>query len=71
MLASVDTFLIGWFITGNVIFAGSIESLEVLTKMALYYLHERAWARSLGREARHLSAQLRAIAPANGARRLN
>ena len=44
-LAAVDTFLIGWLITGNVLFAGSIASLEVLTKMVLYYAHERAWAR--------------------------
>jgi len=47
VLASIDTFLIGWLVTGNMIFAGSIASLEVLTKMALYYGHERAWARVL------------------------
>ena len=46
-LASIDTFVIGWLITGNVIFAGSIASLEVLTKMVLYYVHERAWGRVL------------------------
>lgn len=45
VLASIDTFIIGWFVTGNMVFAGSIASLEVLTKMALYYGHERAWAR--------------------------
>ena len=44
-LASVDTFILGLIITGNVTFAGSIASLEVLTKIILYYLHERAWAR--------------------------
>ena len=47
MLASLDTFLLGWLITGNAVFAGTIASGEVLTKMALYYLHERAWARVL------------------------
>ena len=46
-LASIDTFLLGWLVTGNMVFAGSIASLEVLTKMLLYYLHERAWARVL------------------------
>lgn len=46
-LASIDTFLLGWLVTGNMIFAGSIASLEVLTKLVLYYLHERAWARIL------------------------
>ena len=44
-IAAADTFLIGWLITGNLIFAGSIASVEVLTKMGLYYMHERAWAR--------------------------
>jgi len=44
-IAAVDTFLIGWLITGNLAFAGSIASLEIATKMGLYYLHERAWAR--------------------------
>src|ERR1700687_3373285 len=44
-LASVDTFILGWIVTGNMMFAGSIASLEVLTKLILYYLHERAWAR--------------------------
>jgi len=42
-LASLDTFFLSWLITGNFIFAGSIASAEVLTKMGLYYLHERGW----------------------------
>ena len=46
-LASIDTFILGWIVTGNMVFAGSIASLEVLTKLVLYYLHERAWARVL------------------------
>jgi uncharacterized membrane protein len=44
-LASIDTFLIGLLLTGNVTIAGSLATLEVLTKLILYYLHERAWAR--------------------------
>lgn len=44
-LASIDTFILGLIITGSMTFAGSIASLEVLTKLILYYLHERAWAR--------------------------
>ena len=42
--ASLDTFLLGYLISGSFIMAGSIASLEVLTKMIFYYLHERAWA---------------------------
>ncbi|KFI25013.1 DUF2061 domain-containing protein [Paenirhodobacter enshiensis] len=41
---SVDTFVLSWLITGSVKFAGSIASIEVFTKIVLYYLHERAWA---------------------------
>jgi uncharacterized membrane protein len=43
-VALVDTLLIGYLVTGNWLWAGSIASLEILTKIFLYYLHERAWA---------------------------
>ncbi len=42
--ASLDTFLLGYILSGSVAMAGSIASLEVITKMVFYYLHERAWA---------------------------
>lgn len=44
VLASLDTFLISWLITGNVLAGLSIASLEIVTKLALYYFHERAWS---------------------------
>ena len=43
ILATSDTFLIAWLITGEINWAGAIASVEVITKMILYYLHERAW----------------------------
>ena len=43
VLATTDTFIISWFVTGELIFAGAIASLEILTKTELYYLHERGW----------------------------
>jgi uncharacterized membrane protein len=43
VLATTDTFIIAWVITGTVSFAASIATIEVLTKMVLYYWHERAW----------------------------
>ena len=43
--ATIDTFIISFFVTGSFTWASSIAGLEVLTKMGLYYLHERAWAR--------------------------
>ena len=42
-IASLDTFLIAWFITGKLHWAGSIAILEILTKTVLYYFHERGW----------------------------
>lgn len=42
-VGSMDTFLISWLITGNPQSAASIASLEVLTKVVLYYIHERVW----------------------------
>jgi uncharacterized membrane protein len=42
--ATVDTFVITALITGSPRWAGSIVGIELFTKMALYLLHERAWA---------------------------
>ena len=42
-LATTDTFVLSFFVTGNLAFAGSIASIEVLTKLVLYYWHERTW----------------------------
>jgi uncharacterized membrane protein len=43
-LGTIDTFAISWFMTGRVEIAGSIAILEIGTKIAWYYLHERVWA---------------------------
>lgn len=42
--ASADTFILSYIITGRLLFAGSIASAEVFTKILVYYFHERAWA---------------------------
>ena len=43
LLATMTTFLISFFITHNLRFALSIGSVEVLSKLILYYIHERLW----------------------------
>ncbi|AUW58154.1 hypothetical protein C1T17_08575 [Sphingobium sp. SCG-1] len=43
-LGSIDTFLLGLFFTHDVKAAGAIASTEVVTKILLYYGHERLWA---------------------------
>ena len=45
VLATTDTFIIAWFITGTFAWAATIASVEVFTKMGLYYLHERGWSK--------------------------
>ena len=40
---TADTFFIGWIITGKASTAGLIAGVEVLTKITLYYFHERCW----------------------------
>ena len=40
---TLDTVLISWLITGTLALAFSIGLIELLTKMILYYFHERAW----------------------------
>lgn len=47
---TLDTIIVSYFITGNLVMAASIGSIEVITKMVLYYFHERAWNKlSFGR----------------------
>lgn len=45
MVGTVDTLIISYFITGKAGVAFSIASIEVLSKMILYYFHERVWER--------------------------
>lgn len=44
-VGTLDTIIVSYFITGNLVMAASIGSIEVITKMILYYFHERAWNR--------------------------
>lgn len=44
-VGTLDTIILSWIITGNPLTGLKIGLAEVLTKMILYYLHERAWYR--------------------------
>lgn len=46
VLGTIDTMVISYLITGSLVMAASIGSIEVVTKMVLYYFHERAWNKS-------------------------
>lgn len=43
IVGTIDTMLLGWVVTGNPLTGLKIGLLEVLTKMTLYFLHERVW----------------------------
>lgn len=43
LTGSIDTFILSLLITGNIKIAGSISGIEVITKILLFYVHERAW----------------------------
>jgi uncharacterized membrane protein len=43
MVGTMDTIVISWIITGKVTMALTIGSIELVTKMILYFLHERIW----------------------------
>jgi uncharacterized membrane protein len=45
LVGSMDTLTLSFLVTGNIVWAGSIASVETLTKILLFYVHERIWRR--------------------------
>ncbi|NER15218.1 DUF2061 domain-containing protein [Leptobacterium flavescens] len=45
IIGTLDTMLISYVLTGDLKVAFGIGSIEVVSKMLLYYLHERAWTK--------------------------
>lgn len=45
-IGTIDTIVLSWFISGDISMACKIGSFELITKMTLYYFHERLWFRS-------------------------
>lgn len=46
VVGTVDTICISYFLTGTLDVAIQIGSVEVVSKMILYYFHERLWDRN-------------------------
>ena len=42
-IGTMDTILIGWLVSGDPLIGLTIGSVEVITKMVLYFIHERIW----------------------------
>ncbi len=43
VIGTLDTVFISWLITGKLALAFSIGTIELVTKMLLYFFHERVW----------------------------
>ena len=43
IIGTIDTIILSWIITGNFAVGMTIGGVEVITKMVLYFLHERVW----------------------------
>ncbi len=69
IVGTTDTIIISYLLTGKIYVAFSIGSIELFSKMLLYYLHERAWSHlpwervtaRVGRTTRKLFHSLRAV----------
>lgn len=45
IIGTFDTMVLSWIITGDAVMGLKIGGVEVITKMILYYFHERIWYR--------------------------
>ena len=45
IVATITTVIISYLVTGSLAIGATIGGIEAVTKMVLYYAHERAWAR--------------------------
>jgi len=43
VVGTIDSMILSWLITGSWKLGLTIGGVEVITKMVLYFLHERAW----------------------------
>ena len=43
VLGTLDTILASWFITGSFEIGAMIGGIEIVTKIILYFFHERVW----------------------------
>ena len=46
VIGTIDTVALGWLVSGDLTVGASIGALELVTKMLLYYFHERLWYKS-------------------------
>ncbi|QNM84470.1 DUF2061 domain-containing protein [Polaribacter pectinis] len=42
-IGTLDTLVVSYFLTGEITLAASIASVDFVTKLVLYFFHERIW----------------------------
>ncbi|AXT51224.1 DUF2061 domain-containing protein [Aquimarina sp. BL5] len=45
IVGTLDTLIVSYVLTGEIALATSIASIDFVTKMILYFFHERIWNR--------------------------
>ncbi len=45
IIGTLDTLIVSYILTGEIVLATSIASIDFVTKMILYFFHERLWNR--------------------------
>jgi len=45
VIGTLDTLVVSYLLTGEIVLATSIASIDFVTKMILYFFHERIWNR--------------------------
>ncbi|QYJ67290.1 DUF2061 domain-containing protein [Flavobacterium litorale] len=65
IIGTIDTMLLAWLISGDPMIGLQVGFAEVVTKMILYYIHERVWFKvNLSKGGRVLESRKRHIAKA-------
>lgn len=64
VVGSLDTFFVGWFFTKHIPTATAITFVELVSKIILYYAHERAWDRIKWQKSQYAETRLRALVKA-------
>ena len=43
VIGTLDTLIVSYLLTGEIVLATSIASVDFITKLVLYFFHERIW----------------------------
>ncbi len=62
LVGGIDTFVIVWLATGQMKCAGVVFGVETVTKIVVYYVHERVWGWLLWRRSESPAERIRPAA---------